>query len=223
MLNLLFDLDGTLVDSGDGITRCLAHALESVGYQPPPRLQLERFIGPSLQDSLAILLETDDSGLLDASVNAYRERYSEIGWNESVVYPGAHECLSVLRSQGLRLVLATSKPEVYATRIVDAFGLARHFDALYGSELSGERAHKPALLAHLLASEGIDAGASLMIGDREHDVRGARANRIRAIAVSWGYGDRLELERSDPELIVDSFADLRVAVNTLMSGSQLGP
>lgn len=217
MLNLLFDLDGTLIDSGEGITRCLAHALESVGYEPPPKAQLERFIGPSLQDSLALLLRTDDTGLLEASVNAYRQRYTDIGWSESVVYPGAHECLSALSAQGFRLLLATSKPEVYANRIVDAFGLGRHLDAVYGSELDGKRTRKTALLAHVLASEGIEANASLMVGDREYDVDGARANGVRAIAVSWGYGDRLELERAGAEVIVDSFLDLRVAVNTLAS------
>jgi phosphoglycolate phosphatase len=207
-LDLLFDLDGTLSDPGVGITRCLRHALETLGRQAPPAHELRRFVGPPLRDTFRELLRTDVDQQVEEAVRAYRERFAAVGLFENVVYPEVPPGLFALRRRGHRLFLATSKPLVFARRILEHFGLAPLFAGVYGSELTGELSEKADLIRALLAREGLERGAACMIGDRSFDVVGARRNGLRAVAVRWGYGSEIELAQARPDAIVGSMDEL---------------
>ncbi len=201
---LLIDLDGMVTDNYEGIARSLRHALGLLGIADPGAAALRRCVGPPLRTSLAELLATDDMALIERALSHYRERYAEIGWRENVVYPGMAATLTRLAAAGSTLHLCTSKPQRYAERIVAHFGLAPHFAGIYGVDLAGTLDDKAALIARLLAREGLAANDCVMIGDREHDIHAARANGARALAVLWGYGSRAELEAAGPDAIVAS-------------------
>mgnify|MGYP001208931079 CR=1 FL=1 len=192
-MNVLLDLDGTLTDPREGIVACLRHALAGAGCECPSEPELARFIGPPLHDTLRRLVGDGDPERGALALRLFRERFATVGLFENAVYAGIPAALAALRETGANLFLATSKPRVYAERIVDHFGLGAHFQALYGSELDGTRAGKGELLAHLMASEALAAGDTFMVGDREHDMLGAAANGLRAIGALWGYGTRQEL------------------------------
>ena len=189
---VLFDLDGTLTDPAVGITTSIRHAMRALGRPLGPEVDLDWCIGPPLVDAFARLLD-GDRALAEAAVLAYRERYGTIGLFENTVYPGIPELLDDLVAAGRTLVLATSKPRVFAERILAHFGLARHFRAVHGSELDGTRVHKTDLVPWILATEAIDPQTAVMVGDREHDVLGARAAGLATLGVTWGYGSRDEL------------------------------
>jgi phosphoglycolate phosphatase len=211
-VNILLDLDGTLTDSGDGITRCIAYALAQLGHPAPDRAELSQYVGPPLAASFRTLLGTADDGLVGEALRLYRERFVERGMFENSVYPGIPEALSALQALGLRLWVATTKPQLFAHQILEHFDLLPHFGGVYGSELNGERADKGDLIGHLLASERIAAPNALMVGDREQDIRGARGNGVRSLGVLWGYGSRAELEESQPDALIDSPGELAAAV-----------
>jgi phosphoglycolate phosphatase len=212
MLDLLFDLDGTLTDPARGITRCLQHALLASGRQAPPLENLRRYIGPSLRRTFAELLATDERAAIEAAIDHYRERFSALGLYENAVYPDVPKGLAALRQAGHRLWVVTSKPGVYARTIVEHFELAFLFQGVHGSELSGENADKIELIAHVLASERLDPAHALMIGDRADDVIGGRANGTGTIGVVWGYGSEEELTKAEPDIIVNSMARLSAYV-----------
>jgi phosphoglycolate phosphatase len=211
-LDILFDLDGTLTDPVLGITRCIQHALTGLGRTAPDLDSLRRCVGPPLQDSFAELLETKDEILLAEAIRLYRERFKPVGMFENSVYPDVPEGLETLRAQGHRLWVATSKPHVFAQEIVEHFGLARFFERVHGSELSGVNADKGDLIRHVLAEEGIPPEQAWMVGDRMHDVLGARRNGVEAIGVLWGYGSEEELRAAAPRRIVASMAELCEAI-----------
>ena len=190
---VLFDLDGTLTDPKPGITRCIAHALIGLGHAPPDLDQLAWCIGPPLRGTFARLLATDDDTLLDRAIAIYRERFGTVGLFENAIYPGVADAVADVRAAGYATFVATSKPHVFATRIVAHFGLAALFDGVYGSELDGTRVDKGELIAHALAERGLDPARVVMIGDREHDMIGARRSGVRAIGVTYGYGSEAEL------------------------------
>jgi len=190
---VLFDLDGTLTDPKIGITRSIQHALASLGKVPPGEDELLWCIGPPLQHSFAKLLDTEDPALLSTAVARYRDRFSTVGLFENDLYAGIPEMLSGLRARGFRTFVATSKPRVFAERILDHFGLSPLLDGTYGSELDGTRSDKGELLAHLLAAESLDPEGVLMVGDREHDMAGGAKCGIRCIGVTYGYGSEEEL------------------------------
>lgn len=208
---LLFDLDGTLTDNFAGIARSIVFALDRLGIEPPPATELRRFVGPPLRSTFSALLDTDEPGLVEQAIALYRERYSELGWRENVVYDGIPEALSALRASARRMYLCTSKPEIYARRIVTLFGLLEHLDGVYGADLAGRHDDKAVLLAHLAATEGFDASRATMIGDRSHDLRAARANGARAVGVLWGYGSAEELSGADA--VVRTPGELVAALN----------
>jgi phosphoglycolate phosphatase len=195
-MNLLFDLDGTLTDPFEGITKCIAHALEEMGRPSPDRGDLRWCIGPPLRKSFARLLDSDDMALAERALMIYRERFGSIGLFENRVYEDIPEVLDTLKKNGHVLFVATSKPEVYAARIIDHFGLRRLFKNVYGSELSGARGDKKDLISHILEKEAISSSETMMIGDRKHDMIGAAANAVSAAGVLWGYGTKAELEKS---------------------------
>jgi len=192
-MNVLFDLDGTLTDPKEGIVACFRHALDSLGVNPPPAGGLERLIGPPLVESFSNLLGPGGKDRVEQAVRLYRERFAARGLFENSVYPGIVDALVELCDHGGQLFLATSKPRVFADRIVEYFGLARFFRAVYGSELNGVNTDKKDLLAHLLRAESLSPEITVMVGDRAHDVLGARANRLFSIGVLWGYGSKEEL------------------------------
>lgn len=208
-MNLLFDLDGTLTDSVLGITRCLQHALVSLGHSVPSPEQLKRFIGPPLQKTFSALLETDDPAVVDKAIRLYRSRYGTVGLFENAVYPDIPEGLAALEKDGHRLWVATSKPRPYAERILEHFNLLGCFEKVYGSGLDGGNTEKPDLIKALMVGERLAADGTWMIGDRSHDIVGARANGLKAIGVLWGYGSRNELIQAAPDHCVASMDELR--------------
>jgi phosphoglycolate phosphatase len=193
MSAVLFDLDGTLTDPREGITRCIAHALERLGIEPPPLDDLTFAIGPPLRASFARLLATDRRETIELAVSHYRERFADVGLFENALYDGIAETLATLADRGTTLLVATSKPVVYARRIVDHFELGRHFTDVHGCELDGTREDKRDLIAHILPHHGLDAGSAVMIGDRGVDMRAARHHGLAALGALWGYGTRDEL------------------------------
>jgi phosphoglycolate phosphatase len=202
-VNVLFDLDGTLTDPELGITGCIAYALGKLGAPIPARADLRRYIGPPLRSGFVSLLGTSEEAVIERAVALYRERFADVGLYENELYAHTPDTLQRLVGAGHRLFVATSKPEVYASRIVQHFGVDKYFVHVYGSELSGERSDKAELLAHILAAEQINPACAIMVGDRHHDVAGARANGVASIAVLWGYGTEEELRQADH--IVDAW------------------
>jgi phosphoglycolate phosphatase len=207
-VNILFDLDGTLTDSAVGITRCLQHALTRLGREVPAASALRRFVGPPLHETFAELLETRDAAVVDGAVRLYRERFQDTGMFENEVYPGIREGLDSLSANGHRMWVVTSKPTVYANRIVDHFGLRRWIQDVHGSELSGIDAEKRRLIRRALDRSGLAALETCVVGDRVHDVRGARANGVKCVGVLWGYGSAEELRQAAPDHLVSTMSEL---------------
>jgi phosphoglycolate phosphatase len=195
--NVLLDLDGTLTDPALGITNCIAYALTRLGVTPPPVKELHFAIGPPLRASFATLLKTSNAAIVEQAMKLYRERFSDTGLFENALYDGVPEMLVTLKARNHRLLLATAKPHVYATRILAHFGILAPFDAVYGSELDGVRQHKGDLLAYLFERESIAPSNAVMVGDRHHDIDAARANGCHAIGVTYGYGSADELAHAD--------------------------
>ena len=207
-MNILFDLDGTLTDPGIGITRCIQHALTSLGRPVPSQELLCRYIGPPLQGTFAELLETEETAIVAEAIRIYRERFVTTGMFENSVYPEVPAGLKSLRNDGHRLWVATSKPHVFAREIVRHFGLADFFEGVYGSELSGVNAEKGALIREILTQKGFAPEDTCMVGDRAQDIAGARANGIEAVGVLWGYGGPLELQAAGADKIVATMGEL---------------
>ena len=217
-MRLLFDLDGTLTDSGGGITRCIQHALSGLGRPAPPAADLAWCVGPPLRESFTRLLGTTDTALVDQALELYRERFVSVGMFENIVYPGVREGLRRLGEAGHQLWVVTSKPHVYARQILAHFDLLPRFMGVYGSELSGERSDKVSLVRHVLESERCDT-RPCMVGDRRHDVEGAHANGLKAIGALWGYGSKAELEAAGADAL---FASMRELVEWVGSGGEDG-
>lgn len=202
-MNVLFDLDGTLTDPREGFVASLQHALLTLGCPLPSDNEISRYIGPPLEETLASLLE-DDPDRVSAAVALYRKRYGAKGFLENSVYPGIESVLSNVQSSGIALFVATSKPHVFADRILHHFNLKRFFRGIYGSEFDGSRANKAQLIAHLLKTESLSSEGTFMVGDRSHDVLGALANGVTPIGVLWGYGSRAELTAAGAAILCES-------------------
>jgi len=185
---VLVDLDGTLSDSEPGIVGSLIAAMQATGVSVPPREVLRTAIGPPFATGLPAIGVPADK--LDAVIAHYRQVYGAGGLFEATCYDGVDEMLDALQAMGLAIALATSKPEDYAGRILDHLGIADRFDAVAGADLATGRTDKAGVIARALELLGIAAGPHVvMVGDRHHDVDGARAHGIDTIAVAWGYGD----------------------------------
>lgn len=208
-MNLLFDLDGTLTDSRPGILACIRYALERAGLSPPSEKELQRYIGPPLHRSFAQLFGTElDAPCVAEAIAAYRERFTATGMFENVVYDQIPAALDEVASYGARLYVATSKPRIYAERILKHFGLADRFIAIFGSELDGSLSDKSELIDHALRSAGLDPAASVMIGDREHDMLGAVRNNVYPAGVLWGYGSDEELRSAGAKRLLSAPAEI---------------
>ncbi len=212
---ILFDLDGTLTNPFEGITLSIRHALKELGAHVPEQKELLWCIGPPLRTSFPRLLGTDDPTSIERAIALYRERFATVGLFENARYDGVLEMLGALKSDGRKLFVATSKPRVYAERIIERFALAPLFTRVYGAELDGRFDHKKTLIAHLVLEEHLEPSTTLMVGDREHDVVGARANGIRTVGVTYGYGTHAELAYAGAEEIVASPADVVSAIRSL--------
>ena len=202
---IFFDLDGTLTDSKPGIVRSMQYALRELGAAEPAEAELERMIGPPLLDSFERMLGS--AALAQQALALYRERFAVTGLFENRVYDGIPAVLDALRP-GAELFVATSKPRVYAERIVRHFGLEGCFQRVFGSELDGRRTDKGDLLRFALSECGATVGSTVMVGARRHDIDGARANGIAAVGVVYGYGSREELVGAGAGHLADSPEDI---------------
>jgi phosphoglycolate phosphatase len=202
--NILFDLDGTLTDPREGITRCIQYALEKLNRPVPAQQELERYIGPPLRGAFASLLASTETELLETAVSFYRERFAPTGLFENKLYDGVPQMLASLRADRRRLFVATSKVGIYAERILEHFGLSQFFEGVYGSTLDGRFDNKADLIRHLLAGESLAAHETVMVGDREHDLLAARQNGVRSLGVTYGYGSHAELTAARADALCDS-------------------
>lgn len=198
---LLFDLDGTLTDPRDGIVRCIRYALEKLNVYAPPESDLLWCIGPPLKGSFQKLLIDNPECSADDALALYRERFKEVGMYENTLYLGIPELLQQLINQKHALYVATSKPVIFAEKIMKHFDLTKYFTRIYGSELDGRLSDKGELIGHIIKSENLSPESVVMIGDREHDIIGAKKNGISSIGVTWGYGSIEELQGINPSKI----------------------
>lgn len=207
--HIFFDLDGTLTDPKEGITNSVAYALAFFGIHAAPD-RLTPFIGPPLIDSFLEFYHFD-LPTAQKAVQKYREYFSRRGIYENRVFPGTQPLLSQLKAQGKTICLATSKPEVFARQILEYFHIDGYFDQIVGSCLDGKRTKKGEVIAEVFARLGHtcpDKTACVMVGDRLHDIQGARENGLDAIGVTFGYGSEGELQQAGATHIARSFEDL---------------
>lgn len=205
---ILFDLDGTLTDPGLGITNSVAYALKRWNIEVEDRKSLYKFIGPPLQDSFAQYYGFSAQDALRA-VDVYREYFREKGLFENEVYPGVECMLKALKEQGKTLILATSKPEEFAIRILKHFHLDGYFTVMAGATMDTSRNKKGDVIAYALREAGVlDKSKAVMVGDREHDILGANQNELDSIGVLFGYGDRDELEKAGATYIAPTVEDI---------------
>jgi phosphoglycolate phosphatase len=211
-MTLFFDLDGTLSDPSDGITRCIQHALERLGRTYPPKAELVQFIGPPLRWTFPRLLGSEDKDLVDAAVGYYRERFGDVGLFENEVYPGVPEMLERLQGEGHRLYVVTSKPTVYSDRIVRHFGFDRWILKVFGPQLDGRFDEKSDLVEHILRELSLDPARTIMIGDRARDIESGKAHNTRTIGVTYGFGSEAELAAAGPDEVCRNPAEIDKAV-----------
>ncbi|EOI00152.1 hypothetical protein UAW_00166 [Enterococcus haemoperoxidus ATCC BAA-382] len=198
---ILFDLDGTITDSGEGIINSVRYALKKMNLEELNQTELYSFIGPPLDDSFKKLVQLSDHST-ELAVSYYREYYQTKGMYENQVYKGIVEVLTALKQAGCNLYIATSKPEIYAKQILAHFDLESYFVGIYGASLDGARSKKADVIRYALKSAKItDLNESLMIGDRSHDIVGAKENGLSCMGVLYGFGDRAELESAGADYI----------------------
>lgn len=202
---VLFDLDGTLTDSGEGIINCAVFAMERLGIPVPPREELGVFVGPPLWDTFRQFGVPTDR--VDEAVEIFRSRYVPIGKFENTPYPGIREVLEVLRAQGRKLYVATSKPEVTAREILEHFDLSRYFTEICGASVDKTRSSKEDVITYLLSLDACKEH-SVMVGDTAFDVIGAAAHGIPTIGAAWGYGKTEDMVSAGAAAIARSPEDL---------------
>lgn len=220
---ILFDLDGTLTDPKEGITKSVQYALAHYGIEERDLDRLCPFIGPPLTDSFQQFYSFSPEQAVEA-VEIYRSYFSRRGWKENRVIPGIPEMLARLKQANQTLLLATSKPEVFAVRILEAFGLKPYFDWIGAADLEGKRVRKADVIRHVLEQAHLGTSPEvvsqcMMVGDREHDVLGARENGMDCIGVLFGYGSRRELEECGAFAIAETVRELEaMLLETPVSG-----
>ena len=205
---ILFDLDGTLTDSGQGILNSVAYALEKMGIEEPDTANLNRFIGPPLYESFSRFYQLNPEDTQSA-VDAFRVYFKEKGMFENQLYPGIIPLLEELRTAGKTLVIATSKPEIFAKQILEHFGIAHYLDVIAGASLDSSRISKADVIGYAINQLEAFPKHAVMIGDREHDIEGARMHQLPAIGVLYGYGNKQEFEKAGATMIVETVQDLK--------------
>lgn len=205
---VLFDLDGTITDPEEGITKSVQYALQHFSIEVQERRELYKFIGPPLKDSFMEFYGFTEQQAGEALLK-YRERFEVTGWRENVVYDGMEKLLRHLRRRGKRIMLATSKPEVFAEQILVYFGLRDYFDFVGGASLDGRRNYKADVIRYVLDANGISSREKVvMVGDRKFDILGAKEFGLETVGVLYGYGDREELTTAGADHLVGSVAEL---------------
>lgn len=205
---VLFDLDGTVTDPEEGITKSVQYALQHFSIEVQERRELYKFIGPPLKDSFMEFYGFTEQQAGEALLK-YRERFEVTGWRENVVYDGMEKLLRHLRRRGKRIMLATSKPEVFAEQILVYFGLRDYFDFVGGASLDGQRNYKADVIRYVLDANGISSREkAVMVGDRKFDILGAKEFGLETVGVLYGYGDREELTTAGADHLVGSVAEL---------------
>ena len=202
---ILFDLDGTLTDSGEGIINCAILALEHFGLPIPSREEMRVFVGPPLHESF--ISHSVPADQADEAIRIYRSRYIPIGKFENTPYPGIRELLEALKAAGHKLFVATSKPEKMSIEILEHFDLAKYFDQICGATMDTSRSSKEAVIEYLLHRNG-RADNMIMVGDTKFDVLGAKLHGIPTIGVSWGYGKVEDLRDAGAVAIADTAEEL---------------
>ncbi len=210
---IFFDLDGTLTDAGPGIKACINYALDKMNFKKLG-MDSDWVVGPSLWGTFKKLGIPEEN--LNEAVNLYRERYNVKGYLENSVYVGIPGQLEMLLEMGYVLSLATSKPTVSASAIIEYFNLKQYFLYEFGSNLDGSLSDKSILLKHALAVTGFEPNNALMIGDRQYDIIGAKSNLIKSVGVSYGYGSANELREAGADLLIEKPAELAKAVQKLL-------
>ncbi|WP_332302729.1 HAD hydrolase-like protein [Rhizobium sp. GR12] len=201
--SVFLDLDGTLIDSKNGILSSCRVALRFLGHEMPADFDIASIIGPPIQDVMRYLLASTGDTRIDVAVEAYRADYGTDGYTRSELYPDIREMLEALNQSGADLFLATSKLEAFAVKILDNLDLSDLFQGVHGAVPDVGRDHKPELLQYILKENDLDPHDCVMVGDRRYDIIGAHANNLRGIGVLWGYGSREELERCGADALVD--------------------
>lgn len=212
---ILFDLDGTLTDPKEGIINSIIYALNKYGINTNNREDLIKFIGPPLADSFSEYFGFEKEQALEA-ISFYREYFSVKGIFENSVYEKVEEMLCKLKSQGKTVILATSKPEEFALKILDYFNIKKYFDFVCGSLLDNTRTDKYEVIEFALKSLSIlDKNLAVMIGDRKHDIIGAKRSGIDSVGVTYGYGSYEELKIAGASYIADSVENLSVLLDKI--------
>lgn len=206
--SILFDLDGTLTDPGVGITNSVSYALKKYRITVTNPKELYRFIGPPLHESFETFYHFSPEKAKEA-VEYYREYYSDRGIYENILYPGIEDLLKQLKESNKHLIVATSKPEKYAKQIIDHFALTKYFDYIAGANMDGSRTKKSEVISYAIASLKIkELSQTVMIGDREYDIFGAKQNGIDALGVLYGYGAYQELADAGADYIAEKPKDI---------------
>lgn len=204
---VLFDLDGTLTDPGQGITNSVAYALKKFGIEVEDKKELYKFIGPPLHDSFRKYYGFSDEEA-ETAIVYYREYFRDTGIFENEVYAGIETLLEKIKASGRKIILATSKPEEFAVRILVHFGLDKYFDCMAGATMDSSRSKKGDVIAYALRESSCDAENAVMVGDRLHDILGAKENGLDSIGVLFGYGSREELENAGADYIAETVEDI---------------
>ena len=205
---ILFDLDGTLTDPGEGITNSVAYALKKYDIEVADRSELYKFIGPPLKDSFMKYYGFSEDKAEEA-IAYYREYFRDKGIFENKVYEGVVDMLEALYADGKKIVLATSKPEEFAVRILEHFELSKYFTVVAGASMDSSRSKKGDVIAYAISlCDNFDKDSAIMIGDREHDIIGAKENGLKSIGVLYGYGDENELQTAGADYIVSITEDI---------------
>ena len=217
-MNVLFDLDGTLTDPAQGIVRCIQYSLGTLQMSCPPDDELTSYIGPPLRQTFISLCNSADGVLIERAIAIFRERFSTVGLFENIPYSEVPSMLQQLNSGSYRLFVATSKPQVFAQRILQHFGLADHFEEICGNDLEGSLDDKAELLRQLLVNRSLDPTETVMVGDRKHDVIAAKKNDLISVGVTYGYGSSVELIEAGVDYLCHSPTEV---VSLISNGSVL--
>ncbi len=205
---ILFDLDGTLIDSAPGIFSTLGYAFEQIGATLPPPDVLRSWIGPPFWQSFPTVLG-DDPARIEAAIEHYRIRFEQVGWSQHRVYSGIAELVDGLARAQHSLAIVTTKPQPQARTIIDHLPFGAAFSRVYGASISGRHCAKAEMIAQALQDFSTDASDAVMIGDRYFDIEGARANDVRALGVGWGFGSHAELVDAGAEAVAADPIGLR--------------
>ncbi|MBO5371698.1 MAG: HAD hydrolase-like protein [Lachnospiraceae bacterium] len=213
MKSILFDLDGTIINSQEGITNCVRYVFDYWGMPQPPIQDLLRFIGPPLKNSFMNYYHFDEEKAL-ISVKKYRERFDVTGIFECELYEGVRELIENLHQKGYRLFLASSKPERACERIIEHFHLESYFDGIFGATLDGKIGTKEEVLEHLFEATGIERTEAILIGDTKFDALGAKEAGISCLGVTYGFGSREELEAVGVVALCDTASEVEAYFET---------